>query len=507
MRVPLDHVRPDGREISVGVIRIRAALAAWREGSLFFNKGGPGTHPGPLLRSMGEVWSRLDANDPGGRDKRQLAERYDLIAVIPRGLAGSGDMRCGTVPQRASAFLPSHQDDANWRLIVDDAEALVEACTASDQARYVNTEQHAHDMDWVRRALGDERLNFYGISYGGMVGAWYASIYPAHTGRLLLDSSMDIMHGYRAATDLLLAARNRAFQENVVAPLLRDPVAHGLGRDPDAIATAIAAFPSWAREAWVEQLTTVPRLAAALRLVGWAGNSQPQHPGELIRFINREWFSSDPALNRSIRREADSLVRSLFYAAAGEPSSQGDAASFFVRLAVACNDVAWPRSDADIRESARRNIARYFNFTGEETFEELACSRWGGPSARRPDLAALGRAAPFLLIQSEKDTSTPLQGAQHILDGFPNARMLLVRRSDQHGVFNFTTSPCIERTAAHYLLTGELPATPSRSFTCSDAFDNPVNALPGTPALVAEPTPVNATLPGTAPAPVHHDEL
>jgi pimeloyl-ACP methyl ester carboxylesterase len=507
MRVPLDHIAPDGREIDVGVVRIRAAVPALREGSLFFNQGGPGTHPGRLLRSMGEVWSRIDADDPGDGDKRRLTERYDLVAVIPRGLIGSGDIRCETLMPGRRAFLPTHLDDANWQLLIDDAQAMVDACTAPAQARYVNTEQHAHDMDTLRRVLGDERLNFYGISYGGMVGAWYASMYPTHTGRILLDSSMDIIHGYRAATRLLMAARNRAFHENVVDPLLRDPVSHGLGRSADAVATGIDNFPARAREAWAGQLDSPARLAAALRVAGWIQSDSPPTLNALIRLVNRERFSVDPTLDRRMRKEADGLARSLFSVPAAEPSSDGQAESFFVRVAMACNDVPWPRSAHEIRESARRDAARYFNANGDETLEEVVCSRWGGPSARRPDLAVLGRAEPFLLIQSEKDTSTPLVGAQHILDAFPNARMLLVRRSNQHGVFNFTTSACIERTAAHYLLTGELPATPSRSFACGDTFDNPVDALPGSPSPDAgQPLAVDAPAPAAASS-VHHDEL
>jgi len=115
----------------------------------------------------------------------------------------------------------------------------------------------------------------------------------------------------------------------------------------------------------------------------------------------------------------------------------------------------------------------------------------GAGHARRPDLSRLGLAAPFLLIQSEKDTSTPLVGAQHILREFANARMLLVRGSDLHGVFNFTNSSCIERTAAHYLLTGDLPAPASRAFSCDDIFDRPVDALPGSHSSNAEPTAID----------------
>lgn len=503
MRAALDHVAPDGREIDVGVVRIRAARPAEREGAIFFNQGGPGMHPGKLLRRIGEAWTGMSASRANEREKRLLAERYDFVAVIPRGLVGSGSIRCASEPEPPPLhdFLPTHPDDANWRRVVDGARATAEACLAPAQARFVNTEQHVHDMDMVRRAIGDERLHFYGISYGGMVGAWYASMYPAHTGRLLLDSTMDIMHGYRAAALLAMKGQQRAFLDNVVAPVLRDPAAYGLRQNADTLATAIDDLPARAREAWTGKLGTPMRLAAALRLVEWLGSDNPPTVEAMARLVDRAQFSNDPGMDRRIRREAGWLARWLYTSNA--PLPEEDPESDFVRLAMGCNDVTWPRSESEIRESSRRYAGQYFNFSGDETLEELACSYWGGPSARRPDLTVLGQAAPFLLIQSEKDASTPMAGASHILDAFPNARMLLLRNADLHGAFNFTTSACVERTAARYLLTGALPALPSRAFACTDTFANPVDALPGGPPAVAvEPTSIEQPS-----GPTDHDEF
>lgn len=486
---PFDHLAPDGRTMTIGVVRVRASDPTRREGSIFLNVGGPGSHPGRLLRSMGEVWSSGSIDDPDEVDKRRLSQRYDLVAVIPRGLPGSGDLRCA--PARHTplhAFLPTHLDDLNWQLVLDGTQAAVDACTSIPEARYVNTEQHAHDMDMVRRALGDDKLHFYGISYGGMVGAWYASLYPSHTGRLLLDSTMDLMHGYRSAAYLSMVAQQRSFDDDVVAPLLRQPARYGLGHSSDTVANEIDNLPPRAREAWAGRLDSPIRLAAALRLAEWLIEDSFLTKEAMMRRIDRTAFSHDIALDRRIRMEANQLAPSLFPRAEAAAPYVAEGVGDFVRVAMGCNDFPWTRSEAAIRESARRYAGRYFNFNGDQTLEELACTRWGGPRARRPDLSNLGLAVPFLLIQSEKDTSTPLAGAQHVLHAFANARMLLVRGSDLHGVFNFTNSSCIERTAAHYLLTGDVPALASRAFSCDDIFDHPVDALPGSRSSQAEPT-------------------
>lgn len=501
MSAPLDHVAPDGRTLDVEVVRIRAAHDAEREGAIVFNRGGPGALSGKLLRSLAESWSTMDADDPVHGDKRRLAERFDLIAVVPRGLRGAGAIRCVTGLPPRFAYLATHLDDANWRLVMDEGQAIADACSAPYLARYVNTEQHAHDMDMVRRALGDDRIHIYGISYGGRVAAWYASMYPAHAGRLLLDSSMDFTHDYLAAIRMSMAARQTSFIDDTVGPLLDDPSLYGLGNDPDAVQAAIAGLPDTLREKWASRLTEPVRLAAALRVAKWWRDRPRETVSGMSRIIDTATFSPDPSLQRRIRWEAIQAVAALYAPPPTQPGFKLGPEGDSVRVITACNDVAWRRDESDIRRNALSDSARYFGFTGLETLEEVTCSRWGGASARQPDLTALERATPFLLLQSEKDTVTPLQGASFILDRFPNAHMLLVKDSAQHALFNFTTSYCIERTASHYLLTGELPASTSRVLACDDRFIHPIHAIPGTSHPSTPPVPTDR------PTPAPHDEL
>lgn len=500
--MPLDHAATDGPTTEVGVVRIRAARAEQRQGAIFFNRGGPGSHPGRLLRSLAEAWTRSDVGDPDEVDKRRLAERFDLVAVIPRGLLGSRPLTCLTGLPPRFAFLPTHQDDANWRTAVDEAEDIARTCTAQAGARYANTEQHVHDMDRVRELLGDERLHFYGISYGGKVGAWYAAMYPTHTGRLLLDSSMDFMRDVRGALQLTLQARQAAFATDVVAVLAADPATYGLPGDADDVATAIENLHPDVRAVVALHLDSPLRTAAALRIGAWFDVDRPADLRAMTQRIARTRFSPDPGLDGRIRWEATQMARAILAPPRTQPVFDQRAEGDAVRIVVSCNDARWDRDEAAMRRSLAQDALRYMRYSGDEVFEELICSRWGGASAREPVMAPLERAAPFLFIQSEKDTSTPLAGAHAMLGHFPNARMLLVKGSDLHGVFNFTTSGCIERTAARYLLTGELPESPSRAFACTGIFDNPADVLPGSPRPPSEP-PVPVAVPGI---PVPHDE-
>ncbi|NID16459.1 alpha/beta fold hydrolase [Luteibacter yeojuensis] len=499
MRAPLDHVAPDGRTMDVGVIRVRARNTARREGVIFFNPGGPGLHPGSVLRSIASGWTG-EAAGAGMASKRQLSERFDFVTVIPRGLTGSSAVNCVTGLPPRHAYLPTHLDDANWGRVLVEATTAAAACAALEYTPYINTEQHVHDMDMLRRALGDERIHIYGISYGGMIAAWYASIYPENTGRILLDSTIDFTHDYRTAIRLSMIARNDAFVCGVLNPLIAHASRYGLDPDPDVIKAALASLPSRIREIWRWDDSEL-QLAVALHVGALWHNARPTTYAAMAALIQRTAMTQDAALAGRMRREALQLATALYAPSPSLPLDDMDAEEESVRLIVVCNDIPQTRSDAEIRATARSHASRYWTYSGSETVEELICSRWSGGGARQPVLATMAQAAPFLLLQSADDVVTPPGGAAHILEDFTNAHLLLVRHSSTHGLFNFTLSPCIEKTAADYLLTGTIPASGARSLACIGTHGSALYAIPGDPSLSTE-----APVPIGRPA-RHHDEL
>ncbi|NID16457.1 alpha/beta fold hydrolase [Luteibacter yeojuensis] len=506
MAMPLDHLAPDGRLIEVGVLRVSAAIPAQREGAIFLNGGGPGLHPGALLHSLAAAWTSMRPHDPDEADKRGLAERYDLVAVIPRGQVGAGPIHCRTGLAPRFQYLPTHTDDTNWNLVLAEARDIAQACSAPGHARYVSTEQHAHDMDAIRHAIGDDRVHFYGISYGSMVGARYASLYPEHLDRMILDSPLDFTRDYRAATVATLEARQKRYVETVVAPLLDDPARYGLGSDSGAVSTSIAQLPGDIREAMAGYVESPVQLAAALHAASWMRQDPVPTFDRFRQIIQSAPLAVEAATAIRVRMEAARIARALYVGWSTEPHFSLGAEAASIRTIVPCNDVNWTRSDQEIRQAAQQYAARYFNIDGTETLDELVCSRWGGSAVRTLDLVAMEGARRFLLIQSEKDSTTPLNATTRILDRFNQARMLLVRDSDLHGVFNYTRSPCIERTAAHYLLTGALPESGSRVLACDGTLGNPLHAIPGEPhPPFTAPVPVPVLVDGSSTA--AHDEL
>src|ERR1700750_860004 len=94
MRAALDKDAPGRGSLDVGLVRFRAGDPTRREGSIFFNFGGPGGNPLDFLPSIGYLWATRSADHPLDGDKRRLADRFDLVAVIPRGLRGGTGFSC-----------------------------------------------------------------------------------------------------------------------------------------------------------------------------------------------------------------------------------------------------------------------------------------------------------------------------------------------------------------------------------------------------------------------------
>jgi pimeloyl-ACP methyl ester carboxylesterase len=55
----------------------------------------------------------------------------------------------------------------------------------------MTTVDSARDMDSIRAALGQNKISYYGFSYGTYLGQVYSTLFPSHVRRLIMDSNVD----------------------------------------------------------------------------------------------------------------------------------------------------------------------------------------------------------------------------------------------------------------------------------------------------------------------------
>ena len=184
MKAPLDYAKPGAGDIKLAVSRKKATGPGKRIGSLLVNPGGPGGSAIGYLQS------------------------YAASATPPRSAPAttwSPSTRAASPAANPSNASPARQMDA-YTQVDQTPDDAAEVTQLSDSFKkfadgceqrsgkilpHVSTVEAARDMDILRSLLGDEKLTYVGASYGTFLGATYAELFPARTGRLVLDGAMD----------------------------------------------------------------------------------------------------------------------------------------------------------------------------------------------------------------------------------------------------------------------------------------------------------------------------
>jgi pimeloyl-ACP methyl ester carboxylesterase len=179
LEVPLDWGHPEGAKISLALARHRAADPARRLGSLVLNPGGPG--------GAGAKVVQFGANQLAP----ELRDRFDLVGFDPRGVGGSTPAITCSQPVFGPTQFPATQ--AEFDQLVAHNRAIGEDClrNTGPLLEHVDTISVARDLEALRVALGDERLNFLGLSYGTLIGNIYANMYPKNVRAMVLDGPVD----------------------------------------------------------------------------------------------------------------------------------------------------------------------------------------------------------------------------------------------------------------------------------------------------------------------------
>ncbi|MCL3997566.1 alpha/beta hydrolase [Streptomyces lavenduligriseus] len=172
--VPLDYARPGAGTLDLALARYRATGPS--HGSVVLNFGGPGGAGVPGLATE-------------GRDFMDLTDGYDVVTFDPRGVGRSSPVSCGeggvTVPAVPRQDPGAGQPQALLRQLRQVAEEC--ARNSGPVLPHIGTVNASRDLDVIRQALGDKKLNYLGFSYGSRLGAVYAAQFPDRVGRLALD--------------------------------------------------------------------------------------------------------------------------------------------------------------------------------------------------------------------------------------------------------------------------------------------------------------------------------
>ncbi|MFE3224487.1 alpha/beta hydrolase [Nocardia sp. NPDC059228] len=464
-RVPLDYAHPEVRSIDLAVIKLPAADPARRIGTLFVNFGGPGRSGVQRLRERAH-WPWLFSDE--------LRARFDLVSWDTRGVANSAPVHCfpdATAQQLFFATYPAMPGTPGMEPpFFAAAKTLADNCAqrAADLLPHMSTENTARDLDLLRRAVGDDKLTYHGISYGTYLGALYANMFPGRVGRIVLDGSMDF--------------RGNAFDpDDADRPIdTRQDVATGIAGTFHAMLDAcVAAGPECAfsegnpQEKWQRILERVRREPISWdgkrydygTVVAAAGQlSAPAGWPVLAATLQHLYDLRDtPYLPTDVLAETAVLVRQVADIGTGSSTALGGTGTntyddnyteaFY---AVQCADSRVPRDERRYSDLAVSEDQRVPAFGRLGVFDAMTCAYWP-QTAVRPYLGPWDRpTAPILVINSRNDPATPLAGAAAGAAELSDARLLVVEGAGHSSMY--VRSTCSEAAKRDYLIAGTLPA-------------------------------------------------
>ncbi|THV39421.1 alpha/beta fold hydrolase [Glycomyces buryatensis] len=188
--VPLDYSKPWGEKIEIGLARRQAANPDEKLGTILMDPGGPGGSGVEVVKQVNVLTG-------------EAAERFDLVGFDPRGVNSSTQVLCGEDAMGAVASIGVPTDQESFESLEAANSALTDDCRerTGELFDHVSNLETVEDMERIRRALGEGKLNYLGYSYGTIMGQQYAERYPRHIRTMVLDGNMD--HSLESTWDFM----------------------------------------------------------------------------------------------------------------------------------------------------------------------------------------------------------------------------------------------------------------------------------------------------------------
>ncbi|NGN67636.1 alpha/beta hydrolase [Streptomyces sp. A7024] len=430
--VPLDYDRPDGKRIELALNRLPATDRDHRLGPLLTNPGGPG--------ESGLEYVYQTAPD---QLSSKLRARYDIIGMDPRGVGRSSPVRCMTY-REYSRLQQRETDPAKV------AEAFARSCEkkSGDLLPFVGSDNAARDLDVVRAALGADKLDYLGFSYGTELGQFYAEQFPRRVGRMALDSVVN------PTTARDYAARAVAF-ETALGVFVQSCLDKGHCPMGSRRAAVLAKIDGLVDRARSKPLAT--------------GRGTPPVGAEtLVQGIYQAMYQEGawPALSKALAAAFAGDGRPLgAFLEAGDGSPDPDEDAVGGNSAVDCIQ---HRPEDRTPEAVRESIAeagRDAPLFGREFAAGAIwrCAKWPAPSIPLAGRALTAEGAPeILLVNNRNDPATPVSGARGVEGQLADATLVT---NDSGGHLFYPKGRCTQQVVDDFLLRGKLPAG---NKTCHD---------------------------------------
>lgn len=456
LQVPLDYRRPAGRKIKLALSRAKHTDAQHYQGVVLLNRGGPGGRGRDLPTRFATGSQGLPTS---------IGAQYDWIGWDPRGVqASEPSVICDPSfqwPGHARPdYVPANRAEENaWKA---KARRYAADCGRKYGAYlpFLGTRDSVADMESIRRALGQDKVNYFGYSYGTYLGQVYATTHPRRVRRMVLDSVVRASGAWyddNLDQDIAFEKRMKIFFRWIAR---YDSVYH--------LGTTGAA---------VEKKYYKAR--ARVKAHPLQGNLGPSEWDDFFvssdGYRNYSWVAHAKAFSDFYLRNDPTALLNEF-----GPADDAAQNLFAMYTSTQCRDAAWPRNWAKWhRDNWRLYRAGNRALTWSNVWFNAACAYWPtkeGPAAR----VGSGKNGPnILLVQGTNDAATPYAGAVETHKLFKNSRFIVELGGNNHGVsLSLNANACLNFLVSSYLKSGTRPASRNGIDATCKANPDPVPDVP-----------------------------
>ncbi|MFE2096544.1 MULTISPECIES: alpha/beta hydrolase [unclassified Streptomyces] len=436
MKAPRDWSDPKGPTIDIALIRAKATGDPSRRiGSLVFNFGGPGGSGVTTLPAFGADYAALNT-------------RYDLVSFDPRGVGRSAPVKCESDAQLDDFFQQdaTPDDSAERAQLLDRTRQFNSACEKNSTKilPHVRTTDAARDMDLMRQVLGDDKLHYFGISYGTELGGVYAHLFPKNVGRAVFDAVVDPtlnpeQSALGQARGFQLALDN--FAEDCTSKTTECPIGDTPQEVKDRIAKLLADL----------EKKPIPGIFPRQLTQTAATNGIAQS-----LYSKDFWEYLTEGLEQAY--EGDGKILMLLSDSMNGRSENGEYSNITAaNIAINCADEK-PRYSADqVQQAVPEFRAASPVFGDYLAWGMVSCTDWAVPgAAEHPDVSAPG-SAPILVVGNTGDPATPYEGAKKMVDALgKGVAVELTYKGQGHGAYD-SKNKCVQSAVNDYLLDGKVP--------------------------------------------------
>lgn len=435
LAVPIDYTNLSTGTFEIALLKYEARTSK-KLGSLIVNPGGPGGSGVDYAYAAEYIFSPA------------ILDRYDIVGFDPRGVSRSAPIRCLTDKELdANNNSDSKPDnEAEFQQILQDTKKYVEKC--KDKNKYLtsySTANVARDLDILREALGDKKLNYMGKSYGTYLGTLYAQFFPKKVGRVVLDGAVDPSISNFQQTLTQAVGFDQAFTS--FAADCKERKNCTLPKDKDAaVAEMQKLFNEAAKKPFPTKRNSGRTLSESMMVLGTASAMYDSQTG---------W----PQLRRAIAEAQKGLGVTFLKLADEYTGRQNDGSypnnEFDSGAVIDCLDFNEPRSLKRIRSDAKLFDAKAPLFGPYLAYGGVTCKFFNQDSEITIDPTST--ANPVIVIGTTGDPATPYEWAQGLSKLLINSRLISLTGEGHTG--QGQGNDCIDDQIDDFYLTGKVPAT------------------------------------------------